>query len=107
MDFEQLVIGNTTFLVLPDDPLRPLTAQEREALRMSMEQYGCITQVLTDKDGFVLDGLARLRIAVQYGWPYIPWRVLQCEEGVQYNLRETLNYARRHLHKHERKGAGL
>ncbi|MEN2994399.1 MAG: ParB N-terminal domain-containing protein [Thermodesulfovibrio sp.] len=64
-------------------------------LRKSVKEYGFITPIIV-KDGVVVDGNHRLKVAKELGISEVP--VIQIEKDIDPNILSiTLNLARRHL----------
>jgi 16S rRNA G966 N2-methylase RsmD len=83
--------------------LPPLSPEEEAGLRASIALHGVLVPVLLAEDGRVIDGNNRLRVAGELGVP--------CPEKIQRGLSEdelralarSLNLARRHLDRRQRR----
>lgn len=100
---ETIKIGETTFTVLFPDLVRPLTESERQELKNSIEKYGVKQEVIVDASDGIIDGIHRVRIVAELGYPTIPTRMVDgLNEEQKRLLCVSLNVARRHLTEQER-----
>jgi ParB-like chromosome segregation protein Spo0J len=77
--------------------LPPLTADEYEALRESIETFGVLHPVVVDEHGAIIDGHHRARVCAELGitYPTVVLPGLTDEQKIEQAL--VLNLARRHL----------
>jgi hypothetical protein len=80
----------------PTNPMPPLLAAVREALKESIRCHGVICPVVKDQTGYVLDGHNRIDIAGELGVA-CPEVIHECEAGQREILRVELNGARRQI----------
>ncbi len=80
----------------PTNPMPPLLAAVREALRESISCHGIICPVVKDQTGYVLDGHNRIAIAAELRVP-CPEVIHECEPEHREILRIELNGARRQI----------
>lgn len=80
----------------PTNPMPPLLAAVREALKESIRGHGVIVPVVKDQTGYVLDGHNRLAITAELGVP-CPEMIHECAPEQREILRIELNGARRQI----------
>jgi ParB-like chromosome segregation protein Spo0J len=81
----------------PYQLLPPLTVEQRELLRQSIQENGVLEPVVFDEDGEILDGHHRVEIAEELGIEY-PRRVIDdLDQPGKHMYALTVNVARRQL----------
>jgi ParB-like chromosome segregation protein Spo0J len=84
-------------------PMPPLTADEYTALRDDIARRGVLVPVVVDQHGRLIDGHHRRRAADELGIDY-PTEVRKVADDVDaWDLAVTLNAARRHLNREQRR----
>lgn len=83
------------------NPLPPLSAEERDLLRKSIEEDGVRYPVLLDRGGNIIDGFHRTQITEELSVP-CPTQTLDVDQETADRLRVTLNLARRQLSRLDR-----
>lgn len=88
----------------PYQLLPPLSAEQRDVLRDSIQKNGVLEPVVFDEEGEILDGHHRVEIAEELGVEY-PRRVLTgLDQPDKHMFALTVNVARRQLDHEARKG---
>jgi hypothetical protein len=77
--------------------LPPLTGDERESLRQSIETFGVLQPVVIDEDGRIIDGHHRAELAAELGRPCPTTTVAGLSEEQKLETALVLNLGRRHL----------
>jgi N6-adenosine-specific RNA methylase IME4 len=67
-----------------------MTTPEAVALRVDIERRGIADPLAITKDGVVLDGRHRLQIALELGLDYVPVRIVEPDDEVDYMLSAAL-----------------
>jgi phage N-6-adenine-methyltransferase len=85
--------------------LPPLSAEQRDALKSSIEENGVLVAVEKDENGDILDGHHRLEICQELGIADYPVTVrLGMSEAEKRRYVRAINFARRHLDNAQKRG---
>jgi transposase-like protein len=82
--------------------LPALAAAIEDAMRASIARWGVLVPVVRSRDGELLDGHVRVRIAEELGVPYPERHVAVADAEEAREVRRTLNADRRHLTEKQR-----
>jgi hypothetical protein len=106
---QQLVrIGKREYRLAYSHLFRPLSADERQRLKESIQSYGIQMAVMVDEADHVIDGGHRLEIAAELGLESVPVTIIKDLNAEQKKaLALSLNRDRRHLTLKEQKAARL
>jgi ParB-like chromosome segregation protein Spo0J len=100
---EIIKFGDDEYTVLFPDLIRPLSQREYQALKNSIRKHGIKAPVVIDKDGGILDGANRARIAAELKSQTLSTRVVDIAEWEKKReLALSLNIDRRSLSQAER-----
>ncbi|MFE3461339.1 helix-turn-helix domain-containing protein [Nocardiopsis aegyptia] len=83
--------------------LPALAAAIEDAMRASIARWGVLVPVVRTRDGELLDGHVRVRLAEEMGVPYPERHVEVADAEEAREVRRTLNSDRRHLTEEQRR----